>query len=190
MTRSSCCSAELKVSYGSEGTGCYLCSKCGKPCDAKEEKMSKRSQGEKWFGTKAEIMTELNNDFFQYQAGLISVGTLCQKIADWEYKRSESIVYDRDRLEAENAKLKAEVGRLDKLAYLEGEPGHETTWKQEAEASLAEIEAVKAAIKKAGEALTLAYEMFAEGGNTKKVIQAVEDTLSDPTMKRVMEEKS
>ena len=67
MTRSSCCSAELKVSYGSEGTGCYLCAKCGKPCDAKEEKMS---------------------------------------------KRSESIVYDRDRLEAENAQLKAEINRL------------------------------------------------------------------------------
>lgn len=114
MSVSSCCSAELKVSYGSEGTGCYLCSKCGKACDAKEKKMSDSSpkQGEQWFGTKAEIMTELNNDFFQYQAGLISVGTLCQKIADWEYKRSESIVYDRDRLEAENAQLKAEINRL------------------------------------------------------------------------------
>lgn len=165
MSVSSCCSAELKVSYGSEGTGCYLCNKCGKPCDAKEEKMSKRSQGERWFGTKAEIMTELNNDFFQYQAGLISVGTLCQKIADWEYKRSESIVYDRDRLEAENAKLKA-------------------------------------ALKKAGEALEFltddrhvqvsTSDEFCNycGDKWPCCMEKAKQALSDPTMKRVMEEKS
>lgn len=30
---SSCCKAPVKTSIADEGTGCYICSKCGKPCD-------------------------------------------------------------------------------------------------------------------------------------------------------------
>lgn len=31
---SNCCKAEMKASIADEGTGCYMCDKCGKPCDA------------------------------------------------------------------------------------------------------------------------------------------------------------
>lgn len=30
---SSCCGAPIKAHYADEGTGCYLCEKCGKACD-------------------------------------------------------------------------------------------------------------------------------------------------------------
>lgn len=31
--KSDCCGAAMKTSYGDEGTGCWLCANCGKPCD-------------------------------------------------------------------------------------------------------------------------------------------------------------
>ena len=44
------------------------------------------------------------------------------------------------QLEAELKEAREQIEKLDKLAYLEGEPGHETTWKQEAESLLAVCE--------------------------------------------------
>ena len=32
---SNCCNGELLTSSGEEGTSCYICSKCQKPCDVK-----------------------------------------------------------------------------------------------------------------------------------------------------------
>lgn len=33
LSLSDCCEAKVKTSIADEGTGCYICAKCGKPCD-------------------------------------------------------------------------------------------------------------------------------------------------------------
>lgn len=37
MQTSNCCNKEVKVDCGSEGTCCYVCVGCGKPCDLKAD---------------------------------------------------------------------------------------------------------------------------------------------------------
>lgn len=39
---SSCCGGELLTSSGEEGTSCYICSKCQKPCDVKNHQHLKK----------------------------------------------------------------------------------------------------------------------------------------------------
>lgn len=54
---------------------------------------------------------------------------ICYEIADAVEDALRTERQEVERLEEENKKL-------DKLAYMEGEPGHETTWKEEAESLL------------------------------------------------------
>lgn len=35
--KSSCCGAPLTVSTADEGTSCYICTQCDRPCDASSE---------------------------------------------------------------------------------------------------------------------------------------------------------
>lgn len=36
--KSKCCNADLMTSFGVEGTGCYVCLECMKPCDSRPHK--------------------------------------------------------------------------------------------------------------------------------------------------------
>ncbi len=42
---SNCCSAPMKLHQGDEGTNCFICSKCGKPCDTEKEKCKCEPEG-------------------------------------------------------------------------------------------------------------------------------------------------
>lgn len=58
--------------------------------------------------TKAEVMAYLRNDLHEYQDGRLSIGVICQKIADWH----DSYASDKDKrivdLEAEIKRMKDE----------------------------------------------------------------------------------
>jgi len=42
---SKCCEEIAKTSYADEGTGCFICPKCGKPCDVILTKGSRQNYG-------------------------------------------------------------------------------------------------------------------------------------------------
>lgn len=81
MTLSSCCSAELEVDYDPDGTGCYLCSKCGKACDA----VSERSNYEKGLSEVFEL-NRLKAENAQLKAALINAGKALEPFANWKWE--------------------------------------------------------------------------------------------------------
>jgi hypothetical protein len=44
--RSSCCGAQVRVDSGDEGTSCYVCEGCGKPCDVRRGSPEHSTEGE------------------------------------------------------------------------------------------------------------------------------------------------
>lgn len=54
--RSNCCGAPVNVSEGDEGTNCYICSRCDKPCDVSEKQDDWNTP--KWFAPGDRIMVQ------------------------------------------------------------------------------------------------------------------------------------
>lgn len=146
-----CCKSGISVV--GDTTKYYRCDNCGKPCDAYRVD---NSLGTEPSQTNDDLLIKICQIIWGSYAGAPAhiVREIKEALDAKDTLLAESEA--RLRISVEGAimatnkvlDLQSQVEKLDKLAYMEGEPGHETTWKEEAEALFKMTQKQKAEIER------------------------------------------